>query len=722
MKKLLLIICFFFTAIAHASSIQEMAQKHNEATTAIREELKKQYSAALSLYEHKAEEQEYKNVLEKIKSLKQQLVDARQHFKEESVKLTTNNTESSAFLDLGEITISNLIMEYASDNYLYLIPFELGSMKLSLFSLISIPKESWDDIIEAILSYNGIGIQRINPYLRLLYVFKQDPSRIDAIISCKKDLEFLKDNDRIFFVLTPPADQLKNLQLFFERFSDPKQTIIQIMGSKLIIIAYKESIERMLNLYDVVWGKEQSKMIRIMPLSKINALDADKILRGFFADNGLKNRPSFYQSILEEIQIFPLPEINSLAFVGPQNVTQKAKELVEEIETQLEDPAQMTVYWYSCKYCEPEDLAAVLEKVYTSFSSKTPILDNKISSPTLPNTPTTKDGLKAFGNFIVDPKNSSLLMVIKKEDITKIEELLKKLDVPKKMVQIEVLLVEKKMQDSTQTGINLLQIGTGKTLKEKGITFDTNPNAVRKGMLSFLIGQHTIWPSFDLAMNFLIAQDNLQIKANPSIIAVNQTPALISIVEELSINTGAVQMEMKKGVALEKSYTRAQFGIVINMTPTIHTSDKGEKGFVTLKTNITFDTTQSSTDERPPVTKRHIENEVRIADGETIILGGLKRSSSEDAREKIPFLGDIPGIGKLFGSTKLNDSSTEMFIFITPHIINDVVNDLKKLKDEPLERRAGDISEFLTMIRKSEEKRKKYLFQDSLRLIFDENR
>jgi Flp pilus assembly secretin CpaC len=92
-------------------------------------------------------------------------------------------------------------------------------------------------------------------------------------------------------------------------------------------------------------------------------------------------------------------------------------------------------------------------------------------------------------------------------------------------------------------------------------------------------------------------------------------------------------------------------------------------------------------DERPPVTRRHIENEVRVADGETVILGGLRRKVKEDFQDKIPFLGDIPGFGKLFGSTKVADSATEMFIFITPKIIKDPVEDIKKVREEELKKR-----------------------------------
>ena len=121
-------------------------------------------------------------------------------------------------------------------------------------------------------------------------------------------------------------------------------------------------------------------------------------------------------------------------------------------------------------------------------------------------------------------------------------------------------------------------------------------------------------------------RENIQLNAAPSIITVNQTPATISIVEEISINNGAAPVDTNKGIAFEKSFSRAQYGITLVLTPTIHLPDNSEKdteekGFVTLQTDITFDTTKPSHDDRPLVDKRHIENEVRVLDGETVVLG-----------------------------------------------------------------------------------------------------
>jgi general secretion pathway protein D len=194
-------------------------------------------------------------------------------------------------------------------------------------------------------------------------------------------------------------------------------------------------------------------------------------------------------------------------------------------------------------------------------------------------------------------------------------------------------------------------------------------------------------------------------------------------VEEISINNGAFPIQTQSGVLIEQSFSRAQYGITIVLTPTIHMGESSEDpdktDFISLSTNLEFDTTKLSFNDRPPVTRRHIENEVCVADGETVILGGLRRKIEEDTREKIPFLGDLPGIGKLFGAAKSKDISTEMFIFITPRIIRDSVDDLRQIRKMEYQKRPGDIPEFLVCLDVAKKQERKKLFNNSLKTLFD---
>jgi len=613
-------------------------------------------------------------------------------------------------------------------------------------------------MIEAILVHNGIGVRKINSYAKQLYVLKLDPSAIEAIVDQEDKLDLFPGHSRVFFVFSPPAEQLRSVQSFFERFSDAKQTTVQAIGSKIVIVSNRESVDKLLGLYHAVWEQTGGKVVRVIPLCKIQPTEAEKVLKAVFSDAS-KARPTFYPSGADELVVLTLPQ--GLVLVGEASTVDRGQAIVQDLEGQLEDPGEKLIYWYSCKHADPQDIAEVLEKVYDSLigvkieqkndipppppqlpvvpqnpneaqifpppgNAYNPVLPAQAAQFVQPATIDKKEGF-ILRNFIVDNKSTSILMVVRREELAKIKSLLKKLDVPKRMVQLDVLLVEKKLQDRKEVGINLLQFGANASgVKQSSLTFDTNQKAEFRGILSYLFSKNkTDTPAMDLKYNFLLSQEDVRINANPQVLVINQTPATISVVEEISINNGAIQLNTQAGVTVEQSYTRAQFGITIVLTPTIYLKgedddDPGDHpGFVSLTTNLEFDTTRMTANDRPPVTRRHLENQVCVADGETVILGGLRRRIEEETREKIPFLGDLPGIGKLFGSTKMHDTNTEMFMFITPHIVRDPVDDLRSIRQSEYRKRAGDIPEFLQQIDEAKKNDRKMIFDNSLKMLFD---
>ena len=727
----------------------------NEKLADLRKELANVYQEALPLLD-KEEEDSFQALLGRVRSLKEQIAATEENWRISAVLDANAADEAYALWDIGDTTVAQLVMEYGAADHLYIIPPELSSMKISLFTSVPLPREAWSEMIEAVLFHNGVGVKKINAYAKQLYILKLDPSAIEGIVDSEKKLELFSNHSRIFFVLSPPAEQMKAVQSFFERFSDPKQTIVQSMGSKVVLVSAKETVEKLLGLYHAVWENGGGKVVRMVPLTKIQPAEAEKVLKAVFSDSVAKGRPTFYAAGADELATLTIPQ--GLVLVGEQDTVERGHRILADLECQLEDPGEKVIYWYACKHSNPQDIAEVLDKVYDSligsgFEKKpeplppqppTPPMEPPANQvfppastayqPVMPaSAPFVQPGTidkkerSDFGNFIVDIKTTSLLMVVRREELPKIKSLLRKLDVPKRMVQLDVLLVEKKLQDRRQVGINILQIGTNSSnKKETAVTFNTNELALNKGILSFIYSKPAgSAPAMDITYNFLLAQEDIRINANPSVLAINQTPATVSIVEEISINNGAIQLDTVNGVTVEKSYTRAQYGITIVLTPTIHIGDPedgvpGEtRGFVSLQTNLEFDTTRMSLDDRPPVTRRHVENEVFIADGETVILGGLRKRFEEDQREKIPFLGDIPGIGKLFGSAKSTDVNTEMFIFITPHIIRDPVEDLRQIRQSEYMKRAGDIPEFLERIDEAKMKERRKLFNSSMKMLFD---
>ncbi|HSX11285.1 MAG TPA: hypothetical protein VLF94_06205 [Chlamydiales bacterium] len=765
----LLLFAFCLCAQETMTSDVEGAQVFNDSLSKLKGELREKFDRVHLLAQKEARDGEYRELLGDVRATREKMRLLEEKWRRSSIEETARSDEPYAMWDVGETTLSQLIMEYGASDYLYVIPQELSGMKISLFSGIPLPHESWSEMIEMILAQNGVGAKKLNAFVKQLYILKLDPSAIEGIVAKEDDLQLFASHSRLFFVLSPPPEQLKSIQSFFERFSDPKQTLIQAIGSKVAIVSARETIEKLVGLYHAVWEQNQGKIVRLVNLVKIVPQEAERILKTVFADAGMKNRPTYYPSNADELATLVLPQ--GLVLIGENDTVERGQKILSELEGQLEDPGEKIIYWYTCKHSNPEDIAEVLDQVYGSLMSSgfekkndsqtttvtvtppqtppppTPPPDNTgpfpyiapgpAFNPVLPATaPFVQPGLidrdqkVAFGNFIVDSKTTSILMVVRREELPKIKTLLKKLDVPKRMVQLDVLLVEKKLHDNRELGFDLLQLGTNASgRKETAISYNAfekregEKSSFKNGLLRFIFSRPSgHFPAADIKFNFLMTQEDVRIKANPSVLAINQTPAAISIVEEMSINNGAFPINTPTGVVVEKSFTRAQYGITINLTPTIHLPDgEGDgPGFVSLETDLEFDTPRTtSMEDRPPVTRRHIANEVRVADGETIILGGLRQRIEEDSREKIPFLGDLPGIGKLFGTARSRDISTEMFIFITPRIIHDPVEDLRCIRQEEYRKRAGDIPEFLACIDEAKASERKRLFDQSLKLLFN---
>jgi len=77
----------------------------------------------------------------------------------------------------------------------------------------------------------------------------------------------------------------------------------------------------------------------------------------------------------------------------------------------------------------------------------------------------------------------------------------------------------------------------------------------------------------------------------------------------------------------------------------------------------------------PTIDTTNIETEALVGDGQTLVLGGIFEVESLESIEKVPVLGDIPGIGKLFRNKSTDQTKREILIFITPRILNDPLLD-----------------------------------------------
>ncbi len=751
-------------------SLETIAKKLKEK----RKELLQLYVEANDLYLHRSDDTDanVKQHATIIKKAKRELDRLEREWRDVSQEMISK--EDEALWHQPDTTVGQLVVDYGSTDCIYLIPPEIASLRVHVSSELSIPRTSWQEILELTLSSYGVGIKQLSPFLKQLYFLRLNQTGLAIITDKRSDIELLPYDAKIAFVFTPRPHEMKRTYQFLERFIPQEQVTLQIVGGNLIAVGLVKEIFELLKVYDFIAAPQQAQEWRLVALQKAHSEEMIKILVALFGGDGgtistampsgqdMKMPYSPSQEGGTNFRVMPLKYPgNSLFLIGKREQIEKASEIIQDIESKIGQVQEKTIQWYACKHSDADELAKVLSQVYmklTQVMSKdggsahaarekavadaSPTVSaDRSPSYTLDNAPlvvspsplivtdhTKKKHDVVHENFIVDQKTNAIVMIVESYLLPKLKELLKKLDVPKKMIQIDVLLVEKSITDSDQFGLNLLKLADAVTqphhttrLLWNDITGDTVAN---RGILQFSMarGKQKGFPKYDLSYKFLLSQSGIHINANPSVTTVNQTPAKIALVDEISINTGVVEVDTTNTTRLKDSFPRAQYGIIIQVTPTVHAKSENDDAedevkFITLETDVNFDTIKPSADSRPVVARRNIKNEIRIADGETVIIGGLRRKQSQNDRDSVPFLGEIPGLGKLFSTTALSEGTTEMFIFITPRIVPDPKEEFHALRLKDLKKRPGDIPEFLQEVESAKDDERNQLFYKSMKLL-----
>ena len=185
--------------------------------------------------------------------------------------------------------------------------------------------------------------------------------------------------------------------------------------------------------------------------------------------------------------------------------------------------------------------------------------------------------------------------------------------------------------------------------------------------------------SLSWTLNYIIENNKGRVVANPRILITNSQEATIDLTSDYVKTVTSQVVQGVQQATSQKDYEIGDDnGIKVTVTPFI-----SPDGYVTLDIKPEYKTiaqqiyTAGEDPNNPDLTatllqRRDLElKQVRIKDGETLIIGGMLRDEETKDVKKIPFLGDIPYIGSIFRSTNVTKTKSEMIIMITPKILTD---------------------------------------------------
>ena len=430
----------------------------------------------------------------------------------------------------------------------------------------------------------------------------------------------------------------------------------------LIVTDVLSNIQRLLHLLSAIDVEGVGQELSMIPLEHSTSQTLVKTLNAIFAKKSSKSK----RTSSDPVKIVAEERTNSVIVLASEDDMLKVKELIAMLDKEVpREEGKIRVYYL--EHAKAEDL----EKVLKNLPSKK-TKDKKGKAPII-----SKDV-----SIAADKSTNSLIITAEREDYLVLETVIKKLDIPRSMVYIECVI----MEVSTDKALNLgLQWRGGAELgSNNGLAFggfgDAIPimSTVDAGVLNDIKNQtigvigKTIsfggmnFNSISALIEATKTDDDVNIISTPQILTTDNEEATFKVGETIPFITRSGSSDSSYDY---NNYDYRDVGVSLKVTPQINKS-----GFVRLEIEQEVkDVVEDSVATNvlaPKTTNRSSKTTVLVQNEQTIVISGMIDDKVTVAKSGIPCLGKLPIIGRFFSSYSNKHEKTNLFFFLTPHIIN----------------------------------------------------
>ncbi|HEY4240816.1 MAG TPA: type II secretion system secretin GspD [Kofleriaceae bacterium] len=505
---------------------------------------------------------------------------------------------------------------------------------------------------------------------------------------------------------------------------------IQTIGSLVLVTDYESHVHDMLalaKLIDVPAGTDGIYTIPVLHADaaklaeKITQLLAMPAIASVSPPNG---KAPVAAILSTPTKILVDDRTNTLLVSATQPGYERVQALVERLDIALETEGGSAIHVVKLGSAVSDELAKTLNDAISGQQQAqqgqritqptAQLRSNTTQSPTpaaeVPSatTPPLSDAMGAALSgqvrVISDPTTNSLLVVSSARDFFVVRDVIKQLDIPRRQVYVEALVMEIQIGNDSVLGFAGhagLSFGGGAILgglETPALNTTTNANIAsslssNSGALGAIIGSAlttsqtllgTSIPSYALLFQALESPSTINIVSAPSIIALDNTEAKYTVGETIPFQgattytgTGSASTPSNSAVV---SIDHKDLNFNLTIKP--HISSVDDSVLLEVKHDAVA-LGQDSTSLGPTWTNRAFETRVVVHDQETVMLGGLVEDKESHSESKIPILGDIPILGRLFAYSKTSKTKTNLVVMLTPYIIRDQ-RDLAAIRERKL--------------------------------------
>lgn len=443
-------------------------------------------------------------------------------------------------------------------------------------------------------------------------------------------------------------------------------------SNAIILSDTAANIERMRKLIEKVDNNAVEKT-EIMTLQFASAEDVVSLITNLDkqekADRGAAMSPAM---------LVADTRTNSVVVLGDEMARERVKFLIKHLDEPNRQNSNSRVIYL--EYAKAVDVAAVLNKVVQNLSAVAADKNSKKSAA-----------------VEADETTNALIITADKNLMGELVGMVKSLDIRRAQVLVEAIIVELQDVGGRELGVQWLfqnesrgfgssvnsvgsnnallgnvagaALGNGTDANGDAVNTTLNLAAALAGAPGQVFGIGKLQnPGTDFAvlLNALSTDTEANILSTPSLLTLDNNEASITVGQEVPFVTGRYTSTGNSTNPSSPFQTieRQDVGITLKVTPHIN---EGDSLILELEQEVSSLTGASSSD--LITNQRKINTSVMAQDGETIVLGGLVKDDVQESVQKVPLLGDIPLLGRLFRSNNTKITKTNLLVFIRPTII-----------------------------------------------------
>lgn len=455
-------------------------------------------------------------------------------------------------------------------------------------------------------------------------------------------------------------------------------------GNMLLVVDAASNLQKVADILSLIDTPQRREGAELVYLKHGSAEGVTKVLQEWLAGRGSRQVAAGTAQSANSgaVQVLADIRLNAVLLFGPEKDKKDIRSLITQLDvTPPEASSKINVCFL--ENTDATEMAKVLEGVVKGITAQATTLQagtvNAQSSPF--------DSGKV--TITADKASNSLVVMASPTDYNNLLQVIKKLDRRSKQVFVQVLIAEVSPEKSRSLGVQAGAVAAGalgKYLQGGGLydpfgTFDqifgsSSSSTTTTNPISTLINSKLAnKPVTGIALiQALETEGILNILSTPNILTTDNKEAEINVGENVPFKSSTTQSTFGSTESIE----RKDIGINLKIKPQVSEGD-----YIRMDIYQEISAVKSSKGDAVDLvtTKRSAKTSVVVKDKETIVIGGLIQDSEENSVQKVPLLGDIPGLGWLFKTNTKTRKKTNLLIMLTPQVVKDA-RDLTTITDE----------------------------------------